>query len=78
MIAVQLWVGVVFLILAGLLGTYNFQRYVRGRYFAERHSEGATKALVGVIRWCWALIWAVGASLFFFGAFWLAKYTLSQ
>ena len=78
MIVVQLWVGVVFLILAGLLATYNLQRYVSGRYFAERHSEGATKALLGLIRWLWAIIWAGSASMFFFGAFWLIKYTLSQ
>lgn len=78
MITVQLWIGVVFLILAGLLATYNLQRFVRGRYFAEWHSEGVTKSLLGLIRWCWAIIWAVSASMFFFGAFWLAKYTLSQ
>jgi len=78
MITVQLWIGVVFLVSAGLLATYNLQRYVRGRYFAERHSEGATKALLGVIRWCWAIIFAVGAIMFFVGAFWLIKYTLAQ
>jgi hypothetical protein len=27
MMALQLWVGVVFLILGGLLATYNFQQY---------------------------------------------------
>ena len=76
--AAQLWGGVIFLIALGLLLTYNFQRFVRGRYFAEWHSEGAINVLMGVIRWCWAIIWAVGAILSFLGAFWLAKYTLSQ
>ena len=78
MIVIQLWVGVAFLILAGLLATYNLQRYVRGHYFAERHSEGATKALLGLIRWSWAIIWAASVSMFFFGAVWLIKFTLSQ
>ena len=36
------------------------------------------KGLMVLIRWCWAIIWAVSAALFFFGAFWLAWYTLSQ
>ncbi len=36
------------------------------------------KGLTALIRWCWAVIWAVSAILFFLGAFWLAKYTLSQ
>lgn len=78
MITVEMWVGVVFLILAALLATYNLQRHVRGRYLAEWHSGGATKALLGLIRWCWAILWAVIAGIFFFGAFWLAKYALSQ
>ena len=78
MIAAQLWGGVVFLIALGLGLTYHFQLYVRGRYVAERHTEGAMKALMVLIRWCWAIIWAVCAILSFVGSFWLAKYTLSQ
>jgi hypothetical protein len=74
----MLWVGVVFMTLMGLLATYNLQRFVRGRYVAERHTEGAMKALMVLIRWCWAVIWAVGAIMFFFGALCLAKYTMSQ
>ena len=75
---VMLWVGVVFLILGGLLATYNLQLHVRGRYRAEWLTEGATKGVMVLIRWCWAIIWAVGAILFFIGALWLARYALSQ
>jgi hypothetical protein len=75
---VMLWVGVVFLILAGLLATYKFQLYIRGRYRAEWLTEGAMKGLMALIRWCWAIIWAVCAILFFVGALWLARYALSQ
>lgn len=78
MIVVQLWVGVVFMTVMGLLATYNLQRYVRGRYFAEVHSEGVTRSLLGLVRWCWAVIWAVCAGMFFVGAFFLAQYTRSQ
>jgi hypothetical protein len=78
MITAQLWVGVVFLILAGLLATYNLKRYVSDRYRAESLTEGAMKGLMVLIRWCWAIIFAVSAIGFFLGAFWLAKYTLSQ
>ena len=73
----MLWVGVVFLFLAGLLSTYNLQRFVRGRYRAERLTEGATRGLMAFIRWCWAIIFAFGAIMFFVGAFLLAKFTLS-
>jgi hypothetical protein len=73
-----LWIGVVFLVLAGLLTGYNFYRFVKGRYFAEWHSAGATRALLGLIRWCWALIFAEGTIMFFVGAWWLANYALSQ
>jgi hypothetical protein len=78
MITAQLWGGVVFLTCAGLLAMYNLQRFVRGRYRAEALTEGAMKGLMALIRWCWAVIWAGSAVLFLVGAFWLAKYTLSQ
>ena len=74
----MLWVGVVFLLLAGLLGSYNVQLFVRGRYFAEWHSKGATRVFLELIRWCWAIIFAGGTIMFFVGAFWLAKFALSQ
>ncbi len=75
---VMLWVGVVFLILTGLLATYYLQLYVRGRYRAEWLTEGAMKGVMALIRWCWAIIWAVSAILSFAGVFWLARYALSQ
>jgi hypothetical protein len=77
-VTAQFWIGVVFLILAGLLMAHNLQRFVRGRYRAEWLAGGVMKGLMAGTRWYWASILAVGAILFFLGAFWLAKYALSQ
>jgi len=78
MIAVQLWAGVVFLILGGMLMLSQLRLYIRGRYFVEMHSAGVEKGLWAVMRWFWAVVWAVSATLFFFAAYWLIKYILSQ
>ncbi|MDB5337271.1 MAG: hypothetical protein JWN70_2890 [Planctomycetaceae bacterium] len=78
MITVQLWVGVVFLVLVGLIALSNLRLFVRGRYFAEQHSEGVEKGLWGLIRWFWAIVWLVSAILSFFLAHWLVNYILAQ
>lgn len=78
MVTVQLWGGVVLLIVGGLLSAYICQELVRGRSFAERHSEGATKAFLELIRWAWAVLAAMFGWLCFLGAFWLVKFVLSQ
>ena len=78
MVTAQLWLGVVLLTLGGVFLAYGVKEHVSGRYFAERHSEGATKAFLGLIRWCWAILHAICAIVCFVGAVWLAKFALSQ
>lgn len=78
MIVAQLWAGVVFLIVAGLVALFNLRSYVAGRYFVEMHSAGLEKSFWFTLRWFWIAVYSASAILFFYLAFWLVRYIFTH
>ena len=72
-IDIQVWMGVAFLLLMGVLGAYESVQHARGQYIAEAHREYASS-----VRWCWAIIYAVISGIFFFMAIRLIRFIMTR
>jgi hypothetical protein len=77
MVTLQLWAGVAFMALAGLVCGFNFVQHAKGRYIPEERGNQVEQAVFGIFRWIRAVTYAVAATLCFIGAAWLTKYILT-
>lgn len=77
-IAVQLWIGVVFLVASGLGCVSGLRTWITGRYRSEIYGPDVTKPLWVLVRSFYQAFWAFGAVASFGCAIWLVRYILTH